>query len=76
MITVSAAPCPHHACPWLCITLANLFGGTISRPLGKPARRSRVVSEKGLYMELLAAEYSDEEPDVGALEGSDDNFEE
>ncbi|KAJ7110982.1 hypothetical protein C8R44DRAFT_633484, partial [Mycena epipterygia] len=56
--------------------LTNLFGGTISRPLGKPARRSRVVSEEGLYMELLAAEYSDEEPDAGALEGSGDDFEE
>ncbi|KAJ7350000.1 hypothetical protein DFH08DRAFT_696566 [Mycena albidolilacea] len=76
MITVSAAPCPRHVCPWLCITLANLFGGTISHPLGKLACRSRVVSEEGLYVELLAAEYSDEEPDVGALEGSNDNFEE
>ncbi|KAJ7900818.1 hypothetical protein B0H13DRAFT_1551866, partial [Mycena leptocephala] len=56
--------------------LANLFGGTISRPLGKPARCSRVVPEEGLYTELLAAEYSDEEPDAGALEGSGDDFEE
>jgi hypothetical protein len=29
-----------------------------------------------LYMELLAAEYSNEEPNVGALEGSGDDFEE
>ncbi|KAJ6504459.1 hypothetical protein DFH09DRAFT_943795 [Mycena vulgaris] len=58
------------------ITFANLFGGTISRPLGKLARRSRVVSEEDLYMELLAAEYSDEEPGAGALAGSGDDFEE
>ncbi|KAJ6494421.1 hypothetical protein C8R45DRAFT_768074, partial [Mycena sanguinolenta] len=56
--------------------LANLFGGLISRPIGKPGRRPRVMSEESLYMELLAAEYSDEEPDAGALEGSDDNFQE
>ncbi|KAJ6544601.1 hypothetical protein DFH09DRAFT_928273 [Mycena vulgaris] len=57
------------------ITFANLFGGTISCP-GKPARHSRVVSEEGLYTKLLAVEYSDEEPDAGALEGSGDDFEE
>ncbi|KAJ6586134.1 hypothetical protein B0H19DRAFT_855957, partial [Mycena capillaripes] len=56
--------------------LANLFGGTIPHPIGKPARRPRVVSEESLYMELLAAEYSDEEPDAGAREGSGDDFEE
>ncbi|KAJ6451748.1 hypothetical protein C8R45DRAFT_848257, partial [Mycena sanguinolenta] len=56
--------------------LANLFGGLISRPIGKPARRPRVVSEESPYMELIAAEYSDEEPDTGALEGSDGNFQE
>ncbi|KAJ6453074.1 hypothetical protein C8R45DRAFT_847295, partial [Mycena sanguinolenta] len=51
--------------------LANLFGSLISRPIRKLAHRPRV-----LYMELLAAEYSDGEPDAGALEGSDDNFQE
>ncbi|KAJ6462231.1 hypothetical protein C8R45DRAFT_841758, partial [Mycena sanguinolenta] len=56
--------------------LANLFGGLISRPMGKLTRRPRVVSEQSLYMELLAAEYIDEEPDAGALEGSDDDFQE
>ncbi|KAJ6597506.1 hypothetical protein DFH09DRAFT_851776, partial [Mycena vulgaris] len=76
MITVSAAPRPRRARSWLPITLANLFGGTISRPLGKPARRSRVVSEEGLYMELLAAKYSNDEPDAGALEAFGDDFEE
>ncbi|KAJ7310796.1 hypothetical protein DFH08DRAFT_1046089 [Mycena albidolilacea] len=33
------------------------------------------VTEESLYMELLAAEYSDEEPDAGAQEGSGDDFE-
>ncbi|KAJ7171974.1 hypothetical protein C8R46DRAFT_821827, partial [Mycena filopes] len=56
-------------------SLANLFGGAVARPIGKPARRSRVVTEEGLYMELLAAEHSDEEPDAGAMEGSGDDFE-
>ena len=75
-ISDSATLCPRRSRRWLPITLANLFGGLISRPIGKPARRPRVVSEESLYMELLAAEYSDEEPDAGALEGSDDNFQE
>ncbi|KAJ7191651.1 hypothetical protein GGX14DRAFT_600121 [Mycena pura] len=56
--------------PRLPTTLANLFGGAIARPFGRPARRAKVVSEEALYMELLAAEHSDEEPDAGALEGS------
>ncbi|KAJ7126671.1 hypothetical protein C8R44DRAFT_873810 [Mycena epipterygia] len=95
MITVSAAPDPRRARPWLPIKIKDgdngedgdsgvsagfptipitLAGGTISRPLGKPARRSRVVSEEGLYMELLAGEYNNEEPDAGALEGFGDDF--
>ncbi|KAJ6558658.1 hypothetical protein B0H10DRAFT_1846650 [Mycena sp. CBHHK59/15] len=75
--TVSAptAPCARRPCPWLPISLANLFSGTVVHPIGRPACRSRVVSEEGLYMELLAAEHSDEEPDAGALEGSSDDFE-
>ncbi|KAJ7314204.1 hypothetical protein DFH08DRAFT_636961, partial [Mycena albidolilacea] len=56
--------------------LTNIFGGTISRPFGKLAHHSQVVSEEGLYMELLTAEYSDKEPDMAVLESSDDNFEE
>jgi hypothetical protein len=72
----ASAPRPRRPLSWLPITLANLFGSIISRPIGKPARRTRVVSEEGLYMELLAVECSDEEPDAGALEGSGDDFEE
>ena len=60
---------------WFPVTLAKLFGGAVARPIGKPAGRPRVVSEEALYMELLAAEHSDEEPDAGALEGSGDDFE-
>ncbi|KAJ7200561.1 hypothetical protein GGX14DRAFT_400557 [Mycena pura] len=59
-----AAPRARRPRSWLPMTLAELFGGTISRPIARPARRSRVVSEEGLYMELLAAEHSDEEPDA------------
>ncbi|KAJ7151980.1 ribonuclease H-like domain-containing protein [Mycena filopes] len=75
--TVAAPPAPRARRPrsWLPISLANLFGGAVARPIGKPARRSRVVTEEGLYMELLAAEHSDEEPDAGAMEGSGDDFE-
>ncbi|KAJ7842047.1 hypothetical protein B0H13DRAFT_1648933, partial [Mycena leptocephala] len=51
-----------------------LFGGTVTRPIGRPIRRARVVTEEGLYMELLEAEHSDEEPDAGALEGSGDDY--
>ncbi|KAJ7937475.1 hypothetical protein B0H13DRAFT_1588485, partial [Mycena leptocephala] len=39
------------------------------------ARREHVVSEESLYMELLAAEHSEEEPDAGAQEGSEDDYE-
>ncbi|KAJ7715566.1 hypothetical protein B0H14DRAFT_2269212, partial [Mycena olivaceomarginata] len=75
-ISASAAPRNRRPLRWLPTTLANLYGGTIPRPIGKPARRPRVVSEESLYMELLAAEYSDEDPDAGAQEGSGDDFEE
>ncbi|KAJ7885573.1 hypothetical protein B0H13DRAFT_902845, partial [Mycena leptocephala] len=37
-------------------------------------RREQVISEERLYMELLAAEYSDEEPNAGAQEGSGDDY--
>ncbi|KAJ6546775.1 hypothetical protein B0H10DRAFT_2243447 [Mycena sp. CBHHK59/15] len=63
--TVSATPrtCRHPS--WFPMTLAKLFGSAVARPIGKPARRPRVVLEEALYMELLAAEHSDEEPDAG-----------
>ncbi|KAK6991515.1 hypothetical protein R3P38DRAFT_2572131, partial [Favolaschia claudopus] len=59
---------------WFPTTLESLFGGVIENPFTL-SRRERVVSEESLYMELLAAEHSGEEPDDGALEGSDDNYE-
>ncbi|KAF8163867.1 ribonuclease H-like domain-containing protein, partial [Mycena galopus ATCC 62051] len=55
-------------------TLAALFGGIIQNPITL-TRRDRVVSEESLYMELLAAEHTDEEPDAGAQEGSGDDYE-
>ncbi|KAJ7692074.1 ribonuclease H-like domain-containing protein, partial [Mycena rosella] len=75
-VSVPAAPRLRRSRSWFPVTLANLFGGTVSRPIGKPARRPRVVSEEALYMELLGAEHSEEEPDAGALEGSGDDSEE
>ncbi|KAJ7202919.1 ribonuclease H-like domain-containing protein [Mycena pura] len=59
---------------WFPTTLATLFGGVIDNPITL-ARREKVVSEESLYMELLAAEHSDEEPDAGAQEGSGDDYE-
>jgi hypothetical protein len=59
---------------WFPTTLASLFGGVVENPFTL-ARRERVVSEESLYMELLAAEHSDEEPDAGAQEGSGDDYE-
>ncbi|KAJ6538694.1 hypothetical protein DFH09DRAFT_930207, partial [Mycena vulgaris] len=55
-------------------TLASLFGGVIESPITL-ARRKHVVSEESLYLELLAPEHSEEEPDAGAQEGSGDDYE-
>jgi hypothetical protein len=49
-----------------------LFGGVIESPITL-TRCERVVSEESLYMELLAAEHSYEEPDADAQEGSRDD---
>ncbi|KAF7375831.1 DUF659 domain-containing protein [Mycena sanguinolenta] len=58
---------------WLPIKLDKLFGDDLERPIPpRPARST--VSEEGLYMELLAAEHSGEEPDDGELEGSGDDY--
>ncbi|KAJ6607661.1 hypothetical protein B0H10DRAFT_2227667 [Mycena sp. CBHHK59/15] len=53
-------------------SLDLLFGGVVRRAVGKPppAQFTREV----LMMELLAAEESDEEPDDGALPGSEDEY--
>ncbi|KAJ7227341.1 ribonuclease H-like domain-containing protein [Mycena pura] len=69
------APRTRRVRPWLPISLSNLFSGTPERAIGRPVRRPKVVSEEALYMELLAAEHSDEGPDAGALEGSGDDYE-
>ncbi|KAJ7870625.1 hypothetical protein B0H14DRAFT_2228359, partial [Mycena olivaceomarginata] len=50
-----------------------LFGGALNEPIRiRPSHAA--VSEEGLYMELLAAEHSGEEPDDGELEGSGDDY--
>ncbi|KAJ7300515.1 hypothetical protein DFH08DRAFT_828403 [Mycena albidolilacea] len=70
----SVSTCHCAPCSWFPTTLASLFGGVVEN-LFTLACRERVVSEESLYMELLAAEHSDEEPDVGAQEGSGDDYE-
>ncbi|KAJ6608460.1 hypothetical protein B0H10DRAFT_1648090, partial [Mycena sp. CBHHK59/15] len=67
----SSIPVPPRS--WFPTTLASLFGGVIKNPITL-ARHKRVVSKESLYMELLAAEHSDEEPDTGAQEGSGDDY--
>ncbi|KAJ6573792.1 ribonuclease H-like domain-containing protein [Mycena vulgaris] len=57
---------------WLPIQLDKLFGGDLKEPMPRPSRAA--ISEEGLYMELLAAEHSGEEPDDGELEGSGDDY--
>ncbi|KAJ7237891.1 ribonuclease H-like domain-containing protein [Mycena haematopus] len=54
-------------------SLDLLFGGEVTKPVGKPRREQ--FTEEVLMMELLAAEESDEEPDDGELSGSGDDFE-
>lgn len=72
---------PPHNLGFFPRSLALLFGGTAARPATAPARghaprkRKQAHSMEALYMELLAAEYDGEEPDAGAVEGSDDDYE-
>lgn len=53
-------------------SLDLLFGGVVPRAVGKP--RPAQFTREVLMMELLAAEESDEEPDDGALPGSEDEY--
>ncbi|THU83616.1 hypothetical protein K435DRAFT_629745, partial [Dendrothele bispora CBS 962.96] len=58
--------------------LEKLFGGVATRPLDDfiaPRTRKRAYDQERLMMELLAAEFSDEPPDDGELEGSGDDYE-
>ncbi|KAJ6447788.1 hypothetical protein C8R45DRAFT_850680, partial [Mycena sanguinolenta] len=57
---------------WLPISLDALFGGKITSPI-RICRQ--VFTKEILYIELLAAEHSDEEPNDGEKDGSDDDFE-
>ncbi|KAJ6527612.1 hypothetical protein DFH09DRAFT_1031843 [Mycena vulgaris] len=58
---------------WLPIKLDKLFGGDLEQPIRIRPQRA-AVSEEALYMQLLAAEHSGEEPDDGELEGSGDDY--
>ncbi|KAJ3780334.1 hypothetical protein GGU10DRAFT_417050 [Lentinula aff. detonsa] len=51
-------------------TLEKLFGGNVQRPVAVPQQRRQALDPEACRMELLAAEFSDEAPDDGALEGS------
>ena len=53
-------------------SLDLLFGGVVPRAVGK--RRPAQFTREVLMMELFAAEESDEEPDNGALPGSEDEY--
>lgn len=59
--------------PWLPRSLDLLFGGQAKQSVGRP--KWRAFDEETRMMELLAAEYEDEPPDDGALEGSGDDYE-
>ena len=58
--------------PWLPRSLALLFGGQAQQPLVHPKRRP--FDDEARMMELLAAEYDDEPPNDGELEGSGDDY--
>jgi hypothetical protein len=58
--------------PWLLRSLDLLFGGQAWQPLGCLKRQP--FDEEAWMMELLAAEYDDEPPDDGELEGSGDDY--
>ncbi|KAJ3712352.1 hypothetical protein DFJ43DRAFT_1008518, partial [Lentinula guzmanii] len=55
-------------------TLEKLFGGNVQRPVAVPQQRRQALDPEARRMELLAAEFSDEAPDDGALEGSGDDY--
>ncbi len=60
-------------------TLRKLFGGDgAARPVdttGTCTRQRAALDEELRLMELLQAEYAEEAPNNGALEGSGDDFE-
>ncbi|KAJ7330912.1 hypothetical protein DFH08DRAFT_643253, partial [Mycena albidolilacea] len=67
----SAGGC--HQATWLPIQLDKLFGSNLKEPIRiRPS--CAAVSEESPYMELLATEHSNEEPDYRELEGSGDDY--
>ncbi len=75
--TPVAAPAASRS-KFLSASLATLFGGDgAARPVETTGMRTRqhpVLDEEARLMELLGAEYSDEPPDDGELEGSGNDF--
>ncbi|KAJ3979012.1 hypothetical protein F5890DRAFT_1645677 [Lentinula detonsa] len=55
-------------------TLEKLFGGNVQQLVAVPQQRRQALDPEARRMELLAAEFSDEAPDDGALEGSGDDY--
>ncbi|KAJ3992998.1 hypothetical protein F5050DRAFT_1810921 [Lentinula boryana] len=55
-------------------TLEKLFGGNVQRPVAVPQQRRQALDPEARRMELLAAEFSDEAPDDGTLEGSGNDY--
>ncbi len=74
---LSAVSMPHgKKAAWLPLPLNVLFGGNISCLIASEQPCQKQFDRKVLLIELLAAEHSDEAPDDGAIEGSDDNYDE
>jgi hypothetical protein len=65
-------PAPSRAGGFFPRSLALLFGGVVPRAVERP--RQTQFTEERLYMELLAAEETDEDPSDGALSGSGDEY--
>ncbi|KAH9964091.1 hypothetical protein BJV74DRAFT_710395, partial [Russula compacta] len=53
-------------------SLELLFGRQAKQPIGPP--KQCAFDKETQMMKLLAAEYEDEPPDDGALEGSGDDY--
>ncbi|KAF9021291.1 hypothetical protein BDZ89DRAFT_957628 [Hymenopellis radicata] len=77
--SAAASRGPSKSRKFLPATLRKLFGGDgAARPVDTTGTRTRqraALDEESRLMELLQAEYAEEAPDDGALEGSGDDFE-
>ncbi|KAF8914772.1 hypothetical protein CPB85DRAFT_1433512 [Mucidula mucida] len=68
--SAAASRGPSKSRKFLPATLRKLFGGD-----GTRTHQRAALDEELRLMELLQAEYAEEAPDDGALEGSGDDFE-